>query len=73
MPFRVGVSIPLILNHAENRASEVADIAYLVLATQQHAALGMFSGAMMSFVMLLTVITLVVVLIRCPKTAEPSA
>ena len=41
-----------------------AYVAYLILATQQHAALGTFSMAMMSFVVPLTVITLVVVFIR---------
>jgi cation:H+ antiporter len=42
----------------------VAYVAYLVLAAQQHSALGMFSTAMMSFVLPLTVITLVVVLLK---------
>jgi len=42
----------------------VAYVAYLVLAAQQHAALGLFSAAMMSFVVPLTVITLVVVLLK---------
>ena len=41
-----------------------AYVAYLILATQQHAALGTFSMAMMGFVVPLTVITLVVVFIR---------
>jgi cation:H+ antiporter len=44
-----------------------AYVAYLVLAGQQHAALGAFSAAMMSFVVPLTVVTLVVVLIRRPS------
>jgi cation:H+ antiporter len=45
-----------------------AYVAYLILAAQQHAALGPFSAAMMSFVVPLTVITLVVVMIRKPAT-----
>jgi cation:H+ antiporter len=44
-----------------------AYVTYLILATQQHAALGMFSTAMMSFVIPITVITLVVVLLRRGK------
>jgi cation:H+ antiporter len=46
-----------------------AYVAYLILAAQQHDALGTFSTAMMSFVVPLTVITLVVVLLR--KPAQP--
>ncbi|MDZ7854832.1 calcium/sodium antiporter [Sphaerotilus sp.] len=42
----------------------VAYVAYLILASQQHALLGTFSVAMMSFVVPLTVITLVVALLR---------
>lgn len=42
----------------------LAYVTYLILATQQHAALGLFSAAMMSFVVPITVITLVVVLVR---------
>lgn len=42
----------------------VAYVSYLVLAAQQHAALGMFSTAMLSFVLPLTVVTLVVVGLR---------
>ena len=42
----------------------LAYVTYLILATQQHAALGVFSAAMMSFVIPITVITLVVVLVR---------
>ena len=49
-----------------------AYVAYLVLAAQQHAALGMFSSAMLSFALPLTVITLVVALIRRPATAADS-
>jgi len=41
----------------------IAYVAYLILAAQQHAALGTFSTAMMSFVVPLTVITLVVSLL----------
>ena len=41
-----------------------AYVTYLILATQQHAALSMFSTAMMSFVIPITVITLVVALLR---------
>jgi cation:H+ antiporter len=37
------------------------------MATEQHDALGAFSGAMMSFVIPLTVITLVVVLLKGKK------
>jgi cation:H+ antiporter len=44
----------------------VAYVAYLILAAQQHDALGTFSTAMMSFVVPLTVITLVVVMLRKP-------
>ena len=42
----------------------LAYVTYLIMATQQHAALSMFSTAMMSFVIPITVITLVVVLVR---------
>ncbi len=45
-----------------------AYVAYLILATQQHSALGTFSTAMMSFVIPITVITLVVMLIKPGKT-----
>ena len=41
----------------------VAYVAYLILAAQEHAALGTFSAAMMSFVVPITVITLVVSLL----------
>ncbi len=47
-----------------------AYITYLILATQQHAALGTFSTAMMSFVLPITVITLVVMLIRRGKLPD---
>lgn len=42
----------------------VAYVAYLILAAQQHAALQTFSNVMLSFVVPLTVVTLVVVVIR---------
>ncbi|MBK7062799.1 MAG: calcium/sodium antiporter [Rubrivivax sp.] len=42
----------------------VAYVSYLVMAAQHHAALRAFSGVMMSFVLPLTVITLVVLLLR---------
>ncbi len=43
-----------------------AYVTYLVLATQQHSALGMFSTTMLVFVLPLTLITLVVLSIRRP-------
>lgn len=51
----------------------VAYVAYLVLAAQQHAALGAFSGAMLSFVLPLTVITLVVLGMRKPATVDANS
>jgi cation:H+ antiporter len=45
----------------------VAYVAYLILAAQQHDALDTFSAAMLSFVVPLTVVTLVVVIIRQPR------
>jgi cation:H+ antiporter len=39
-------------------------VAYLILAAQQHDALPAFSSVMFSFVLPITVITLVVVLLR---------
>jgi cation:H+ antiporter len=48
----------------------IAYVAYLILAAQQHAALGTFSTAMMSFVVPLTVITLVVSLL--PRRPSPA-
>ncbi|MEO6319671.1 MAG: sodium:calcium antiporter [Polaromonas sp.] len=48
----------------------LAYVTYLILATQQHAALSLFSTAMMSFVIPITVITLVVMLVRRGKTPE---
>jgi cation:H+ antiporter len=44
-------------------------VAYLVLAAQKHAALEPFSAVMMSFVIPITVITLIVVLVRKPRSA----
>ncbi|MFO0471020.1 MAG: calcium/sodium antiporter [Pseudomonadota bacterium] len=49
-----------------------AYVTYLILAAQQHDALPAFSGAMMSFVIPITVITLVVVLLRKPKADASS-
>jgi hypothetical protein len=51
----------------------VAYVAYLVLAAQQHAALGWFSTVMLGFVVPLTVITLVVVLLRPRRQAASPA
>jgi len=45
-----------------------AYVIYLVLAAQQHALLGTFSAAMMSFVVPITVITLIVAFIRKPPS-----
>lgn len=42
----------------------VAYVAYLVLASQDHAVLGAYSTAMLSFVVPLTVVTLVAVMVR---------
>ena len=47
-----------------------AYVTYLILATQQHDALGTFSTAMMSFVVPITVITLIVVLLRRGKLPD---
>jgi cation:H+ antiporter len=46
-----------------------AYVAYLILAAQQHDVLPAFSAAMMSFVIPITVITLVVVLLRRTRSA----
>jgi cation:H+ antiporter len=46
----------------------VCYVAYLILAAQKHAALEPFSTVMMSFVIPLTVITLIVVLVRKRST-----
>ncbi len=48
----------------------VCYVAYLILAAQKHAALEPFSTVMMSFVIPLTVITLIVVLVRKRRTAS---
>jgi len=48
-----------------------AYVSYLILAAQQHAALGVFSATMLGFVVPLTVITLVVSTLRRP--AGPGA
>ena len=45
-----------------------AYVAYLILATQQHDALGPFSAVMMGFVVPITVVTLVVALLRRPAS-----
>jgi len=45
-----------------------AYVIYLVLPAQQHALLGTFSAAMMSFVVPITVITLIVAFIRKPPS-----
>jgi cation:H+ antiporter len=47
-----------------------AYVAYLILAAQKHDALPMFSTAMMSFVVPLTIVTLVVVILR-PSSSGP--
>ena len=49
----------------------VAYVAYLILAAQQHAALGTYSSVMMGFVLPLTVITLVVVLLGKKTVKTP--
>jgi len=41
-------------------------VAFLILAAQKHAALEPFSTVMMSFVIPITVITMIVVLVRKP-------
>ena len=46
----------------------VAYVAYLILAAQQHSALGPFSAVMMGFVIPLSVVTLVVAMIRRPPS-----
>lgn len=51
----------------------LAYVAYLVLANQRHDALGAYSWTMMSFVIPLTVITLVVSLLRRPIKALPNS
>jgi cation:H+ antiporter len=49
-----------------------AYVLYLILAAQQHAALPAFSSAMLSFVIPLTVVTLVVLVIRRPPRSGAS-
>jgi cation:H+ antiporter len=49
----------------------VAYVTYLILAAQQHAALGTYSSVMMGFVLPLTVITLVVVLLGKKTVKTP--
>jgi len=46
-----------------------AYVAYLILAAQQHDALGTYSNAMLSFVIPITVITMIVVLLKRDKRA----
>jgi len=46
----------------------IAYVSYLILASKEHAAIPVFSTVMMSFVIPMTVITLVVVMIRKPRT-----
>ncbi len=46
----------------------IAYVTYLILASQQHAALNAYSTAMMSFVVPITVVTLVAVMIRRPAS-----
>ena len=50
-----------------------AYVAYLILAAQQHDALGAFSNVMLAFVLPITVITLVVVMLRKPAAGSPPA
>ena len=51
-----------------------AYVLYLILAAQRHAALPLFSSAMLSFVIPLTLVTLVVLVIRRPpRTPTPKA
>ena len=47
-----------------------AYVAYLILAAQQHDALGAFSSAMLGFVIPITVVTLVVVMLRRPTSPK---
>ncbi len=48
----------------------VAYTAYLILRTQDHAALPAFSGAMLGFVLPLTIVTLVVSILKRPAKAS---
>jgi cation:H+ antiporter len=47
-----------------------AYVTYLILAAQRHAALVRFSAAMLSFVIPITVVTLIVVLVRKPAAGR---
>jgi cation:H+ antiporter len=47
----------------------LAYVGYLILAAQQHDALPAFSAAMLSFVIPITVVTLIVVMLRKPNPA----
>ncbi|MEN9629221.1 MAG: hypothetical protein RJA10_2448, partial [Pseudomonadota bacterium] len=49
----------------------LAYVAYLILAAQQHDALPLFSGAMMSFVLPLTALTFVVLMLRRGPASPP--
>jgi cation:H+ antiporter len=51
----------------------VAYTVYLVMASQQHDALPMFSGVMLYFVVPITVLTLVVSMVRKPRSASAPA
>jgi len=51
----------------------LAYVGYLVLAAQKHAALGAYSNAMLSFVLPLTVITLVVLALRKPTPSDSNS
>jgi cation:H+ antiporter len=48
-----------------------AYVAYLILAAQQHDALGLFSSTMLGFVIPITVVTLVVMTLRPHRTGAP--
>jgi cation:H+ antiporter len=48
-----------------------AYVAYLILAAQQHDALGVFSSTMLGFVIPITVVTLVVMTLRPQQPGEP--
>jgi cation:H+ antiporter len=48
-----------------------AYVAYLILAAQQHDALGMYSSTMLSFVIPITVVTLVVMTLRRSEGGKP--
>jgi len=48
-----------------------AYVAYLILAAQQHDALGVFSSTMLGFVIPITVVTLVVMTLRTDRSGTP--